>query len=229
MKILAIGAHPDDIEIFMFGFLCSCQQMGYKISTVIATDGSLGGNNDDNKLIENRKKESQDGLNKLGIPLFLNLPDGSLGNESIHTTIIKNSIQKVNPDLIVTHYYKDYHSDHINLSKIVKTVAGHYTPILYCDTMMGINFNPTYYIDISKFMTDKIKSIYCHKSQNPERFVKLIRLMNSYRAAQCNAPEGEYAEAYFFESSFPFSDIRSMLPKSFKIRPFHIQNINGFL
>lgn len=229
MKILAIGAHPDDIEIFMFGFLCSCQQMGYKISTIIATDGSLGGNNEDNKLIENRKKESQDGLNKLGIPLFLNLPDGSLGNESIHTTIIKNSIQKVSPDLIVTHYYKDYHSDHINLSKIVKTVAGHYTPILYCDTMMGINFNPIYYIDISKFMTDKIKSIYCHKSQNPERFVKLIRLMNSYRAAQCNAPEGEYAEAYFFESSFPFSDIRSMLPKSFKIRPFHIKNKMGFL
>jgi LmbE family N-acetylglucosaminyl deacetylase len=94
--------------------------MGYKISTIIATDGSLGGNNDDNKLIENRKKESQDGLNKLGIPLFLNLPDGSLGSETIHTTIIKDSIQKVNPDLIVTHYYKDYHSDHVNLSKIVK-------------------------------------------------------------------------------------------------------------
>ena len=92
MKILAIGAHPDDIEIFMFGFLCSCKEMGYKISTVIATDGSLGGNNDDNKLIKNRKKESQNGLNKLGIPLFLDLPDGSLGNESIHTTIIKNAI-----------------------------------------------------------------------------------------------------------------------------------------
>ena len=38
MKILAIGAHPDDIEIFMYGFLSSCKQMGYKISTVIATD-----------------------------------------------------------------------------------------------------------------------------------------------------------------------------------------------
>ena len=229
MKILAIGAHPDDIEIFMFGFLCSCQQMGYKISTIIATDGSLGGNKDDNKLIENRKKESQDGLNKLGIPLFLNLPDGSLGNESIHTTIIKNSIQKVNPDLIVTHYYKDYHSDHINLSKIVKNIAGHYIPVLFCDTMMGINFNPTYYIDISKYMTNKIKAINFHKSQNPERFVKLIRLMNSYRAAQCNAPEGEYAEAYLFDKSFPFSDIRDILPKCFRIRPFHIKNINGFL
>ena len=229
MKILAIGAHPDDIEIFMFGFLCSCQQMGYKISTVIATDGSLGGNNDDNKLIESRKKETQDGLNKLGIPLFLNLPDGSLGNESIHITIIKNSIQKVSPDLIVTHYYKDYHSDHINLSKIVKTVAGHYTPILYCDTMMGINFNPTYYVDITEYFKIKLKSIMCHSSQNPSRFKDLAKLMNSYRAAQCNAPIGYFAEAYRFEKSFPFSDIRSLIPKGLDIKPFHIENKHGFL
>lgn len=229
MKILAIGAHPDDIEIFMFGFLCSCKQMGYKISTFIATDGSLGGNNDDNKLIENRRKESQQGLNKFGIPLFLNLPDGSLGNETIHTTIIKDSIQRVNPDLIVTHYYKDYHSDHVNLSKIVKNVTGHYIPILYCDTMMGINFNPTYYIDISKYMTEKIKSISSHITQKPERFINLAKLMNSYRSAQCNAPKGSYAEAYFFESSFPFSDIRKILPETPKVLPFHIENINGFL
>ena len=203
--------------------------MGCQISTVVATDGSLGGNSSDKKLVENRRKEAKEGLKKLSMPLFLNLPDGSLSNEAMHINIIKNSIQKVNPDLIVTHYYKDYHSDHINLSKIVKNVAGHYIPVLYCDTMMGINFNPTYYIDISKYMMDKIKSISCHKSQNPERFVKLIRLMNSYRAAQCNAPEGEYAEAYFFENSFPFSDIKDILPKSFKIRPFHIKSVNGFL
>ena len=177
MKILAIGAHPDDIEIFMFGFLSCCKEMGYEISVIVATDGSLGGHNDDNKLVENRKKETQDGLNKLAIPLFLNIPDGSLGNENIHTNIVKNSIQKVSPDLIVTHYYKDYHSDHISLSKIVKTVAGHYTPILYCDTMMGINFLPNYYVDITQFMNDKINSITCHKTQKPERFINLAKLM----------------------------------------------------
>ena len=229
MKILAIGAHPDDIEIFMFGFLCCCKEMGYKISNIVATDGSLGGNDHDNKLVENRKKETKDGLNKFGIPIFLNLPDGSLGNEAIHTSIIKNSIQKINPDLIVTHYYKDYHADHVNLSKIVKKVAGHYIPILYCDTMMGIDFNPLYYIDISKYMTYKIKSISCHKTQKPERFVNLAKLMNTYRSAQCNAPKGTYAEAYFFEPSFPFSDIRNVLPVSPKVLPFHIENINGLL
>ena len=95
MKILAIGAHPDDIEIFMFGFLCCCKQIGHEISITVATDGSLGGNNNDNKLVENRKQETQDGLNKLGIPLFLNLPDGNLRNEGIHIDIVKNSIQKI--------------------------------------------------------------------------------------------------------------------------------------
>ena len=94
MKILAIGAHPDDIEIFMFGFLCCCKQMGYKISTIVATDGSLGGNNDDNKLVENRKKETQNGLNKLGIPLFLNLPDGSLGLMKIFIQILLKIVFK---------------------------------------------------------------------------------------------------------------------------------------
>ena len=53
--------------------------------------------------------------------------------------------------------------------------------------------------------------------------------MNSYRAAQCNAPKGKYAEAYFFEPSFPFTDIRDILPSPLKLRPFHIENQNGFL
>ena len=83
MKILALGAHPDDIEIFMFGFLCCCKKIGYEISMIVATDGSLGGYNDNNKLVENRKKETEDGLKKLGVPLFLNFKDGSLGNESM--------------------------------------------------------------------------------------------------------------------------------------------------
>ena len=53
--------------------------------------------------------------------------------------------------------------------------------------------------------------------------------MNSYRAAQCNAPKGNYAEAYNFKPSFPFSDIRDILPAHLKLKPFHIESQNGFL
>ena len=94
---------------------------------------------------------------------------------------------------------------------------------------MGINFNPNYYVDITNYYTAKKEAVLKHKTQNPERFVDLFMLMNSYRAAQCNAPKGNYAEAYSFSPSFPFSDIREILPSPLKLRPFHIQNQHGFL
>jgi len=53
--------------------------------------------------------------------------------------------------------------------------------------------------------------------------------MNAYRAAQCNSPKGKYAEAYSFVPSFPFSDIREILPPSLKLRPFHIDKHHGLL
>ena len=78
-------------------------------------------------------------------------------------------------------------------------------------------------------MNDKINSISAHKTQKPERFINLAKLMNAYRSAQCNASKGRYAEAFYFEPSFPFSDIRKILPEPPEILPFHIKNINGFL
>ena len=159
----------------------------------------------------------------------MEIQDGMLGAEENHYFLIKKSIQNVNPDLIITHSSNDYHSDHRNLSKLVQSIASHYVPILYCDTMMGINFVPNYYIDITKYFSNKQKSILCHKSQNPRRFSKLAKLMNRFRSAQCNAPENNYAEAYFFNQSFPFSDIRNILPDSPLLRSFKIETLNGFL
>ena len=83
-----------------------------------------------------RALETKEALKKLGVPIFLNIADGELGYKSQHTYLIK-TIHDINPDLIITHYDKDYHSDHRNLSKIVYQVSSHYIPIIYCDTMMG--------------------------------------------------------------------------------------------
>ena len=229
MKILAIGAHPDDIEIFMFGLLYNLKRQGCKIYTIVATDGSLGGNFAKEKLVKIREKEASLGLTKISKPIFLRVPDGSLNDNSDHKQNLKIMIDKIEPDVIVTHYHKDYHSDHIQLSLVVKQIASHYIPIIYCDTMMGINFTPNYYVDITSCFEDKKRAILCHKSQSPKRFIKLVELMNRYRAAQCNAPEQNYAEGYYFKQSFPFADIRNILPKSPDLKPFHISKQHGFL
>jgi len=229
MKVLGIGAHPDDIEIFMYGLLSIYKKEGHQIYTMIATDGAKGGAFTGNKLAEERANEAISGLEKLSSPIFLNLPDGGLGDELEHKKIIKENILKIMPDLIITHSENDYHADHKSLSLITKGVVSHYIPILYCDTLMGINFNPTYYVDITNYHDSKKEAVLKHKTQKPQRFVDLFELMNSYRAAQCNAPKGSYSEAYSFIPSFPFLDIREILPAPLKLRLFHIENQHGFL
>ena len=229
MKILAIGAHPDDIEIFMYGLLKLLKNNGNEIFLAIATDGALGGDNSKENLVEIRKKESLNGLKDLGIPYFFNFPDGHLGDDNKHKVLIKSYINDLKPSLLITHHKKDYHSDHRILSNYVKNAAGHYIPILNCETMMGLNFLPNYYVDITKFFENKKNAVLSHISQNPLRFINLIKMMNGYRAAQCNSPLGTYTESYYFENSFPFSDIKDLLPPSPPIKPFHIQNQNGFL
>ena len=229
MKVLAVGAHPDDIEIFMYGLLSIYKEKGHEIFTMIATDGAKGGAITGKKLAKKRANEAINGLKKLSSPIFLNLPDGELGEDIEHKKIIKESILKIMPDLIITHSENDYHADHKSLSSITRGAVSHYIPILYCDTLMGINFNPNYYVDITNYYSAKKNAILKHKTQNPIRFVDLFELMNSYRAAQCNAPKGKYAEAYSFMPSFPFSDIREILPSPLKIRSFYIKDQNGFL
>ncbi len=229
MKILAIGAHPDDIEIFMYGLLYLLKKRGDKIFLAIATDGSLGGNDSDKNLVNLRKAESQKALNKIGEPYFFNFKDGQLGNDTNHKMKIYEYISKIKPNFIITHYKKDYHSDHRTLSKIVSQIAGHFIPVIYCDTMMGVNFKPKHYVDITKVFEEKKKAVSFHKTQQPKRFLDLIELMNSYRSAQCNAPKGSYAEAYYFERSFPFCDVKEFFPAAPKLRMFDIKNQKGFL
>ena len=229
MKVLAVGAHPDDIEIFMYGLLSIYKKEGHEVFTMIATDGAKGGAITGVKLAQQRANEAINGLKKLSLPIFLNLPDGELGEELEHRKIIKENILKIMPDLIITHSENDYHADHKSLSLLTKGAVSHYIPVLNCDTIMGINFNPNYYVDITDHYEAKKKAILKHKTQNPQRFIDLFKLMNSYRAAQCNAPKGRYAEAYSFEPAFPFSDLREILPSPLKLRPFHIENQHGFL
>ena len=229
MKILALGAHPDDIEIFMYGLVSIYKKEGNEVFTMIATDGAKGGSQTDDLLIKQRAEEAKAGLKNLSTPTFLNIPDSELGEDPIHQKIIKENILNIMPDLIITHSQNDYHADHRSLSILTSSAVSHYIPILYCDTLMGVNFQPNYYVDITDHFEMKKEAVLKHNSQYPQRFVDLFKLMNTYRAAQCNAPKGKYAEAYSFTSSFPFSDIRDLLPPSLKLRPFHIDSQNGFL
>lgn len=197
-RICVIAAHPDDIEISIYGTLCKYLQMGWDVNTVVVTDGELQG--------ANRIDESKKALQKFK-NFYLNQHDGNVieGN-------IPSIIHNINPDLVITHSINDYHIDHVKVSEIVKKACSFKYPIAYMDTIMGVNSNPFFYFDITDFAEEKEKAIMCHHSQSPERLVYMSMIQSEFRAAQCGY-KNRHAECLYYNQTFPYSDIRDLLPK----------------
>ncbi|MER8753911.1 PIG-L family deacetylase [Mesorhizobium sp. M1050] len=219
MKILALGAHPDDIEIFMFGTMAAYAAQGAELTFAIATDGARGGTSGPAILARVRRAEATAAAALLGATLrFLDFPDGELVADAALIGALKMLIGETGPDLAITHAPNDYHADHRALSDGVRIAASFTVPVLHADTMGGTGFSPTHYVDISAHAALKVKAIRAHRSQDPERFVYAIRTQNLFRSGQCNGAQGSLAEAFRFEPLFPFADIRELLPPAPPIR-----------
>ena len=80
---------------------------------------------------------------------------------------IGDYIKDINPDLIITHSPTDYHPDHRYISEYITNFCSFNFPLIYSENLMGINFYPDYYVDISSYFESKKKAILNHKSQNP--------------------------------------------------------------
>ena len=229
MQIMAIGAHPDDLEIFMYGLLAAAAARGDNLHLVVATDGAAGGSDPGPALAKQRAAEARVGLAELGDAHLLNLPDGHLSSAPDAANTITSMIRETKPDLVITHAPEDYHPDHRALSRFVSDAAGFICPVLFCDTLMGVSFTPDYYVDITPYFTAKQNAIMAHTSQHPQRFVAATQIVNRFRAAQCNAPDGHYAEAYRIDSRFPFSDVRALLPSPPPYRPFYVPGSDALI
>lgn len=219
MKLLAIGAHPDDIEILMGGTVAAFQAQGDEVVVAIATDGAKGGTIDPAELVEIRRQEAAAAAGVFGLtPVMLGFPDGGLRADAPVIDRIADLIRAERPQLVITHAPNDYHGDHRALSDAVRIATNMMAPVMWMETIMGVGFVPTHYIDITPYIELKRAAIRAHRSQDPERFVDMAELGGRYRSAQCNANQG-YAEVFRFEPVFPFGDPRNLLPPAPGVLP----------
>jgi N-acetylglucosamine malate deacetylase 1 len=220
VRILAIGAHPDDLEIYGWGSLCAWAAMGADLTLVVATDGAGGGREPGPTLAASRHAEARTAAGALGAePRFLGFPDGRLVPDAEVVGALAALVRDVMPDLLVTHAPNDYHADHRALSAAAGQAAGFVVPVLWMDTLNGTGFAPTHWVDVTPHWDAKLAAIRCHASQEPERFVISATRQAGFRAGEANGGIEARAEAFRFEPRFPFADLRSLLPPPPPMRP----------
>lgn len=160
-RVLAIGAHPDDVEIGCGGTLAKHRADGDLVNILTLSRGAHGGD------INARTREAQRAASLLGARLeFGNFMDTHVpaGTETIE--LIEAAIREFKPTHVYTHSAEDTHQDHRAVHAATR-VAARSVSNVYCyqSPSSTVDFQPNLFIDISSFIEDKLRAIRAYDSQ----------------------------------------------------------------
>ena len=213
LKIAAIGAHPDDIELSMAGLMLRFANAGHDTSWIIATDGAAGNGGRDATLASVRAAEAEAAACCAGARLIqCGFPDGQIAWDHTAPAIIAQHLALLKPDLIVTHALNDYHPDHRTVARIVGDTAPLNTPILRADNMLGLHFLPDFLVDIGDVFDAKLAALAMHESQKMSTFREAITTWNRFRGLQSGKQKFSHAEAYTIDRQ-PSNELRPLLDR----------------
>ncbi len=205
MNILAIGAHPDDVEGSCGGTLAKYAKQGHKVFTATTTNGNIGSATlPMDEIARIRKEEARRAAAVIGAEyLCLDYDDEMFYDDrSVRVNMI-NLIRYCKPDVILTHSPHDYNPDHELTSKIVNDVAVMIpiakieTPnkpcdkiplLAYFEPVRGIGFIPNEYVDITDVWETKLEMARCHESQ-------IAWMRHNYKANE-NEAKGSFMDNY---------------------------------
>lgn len=194
MNILAIGAHPDDIEYGCGGTLLQYGGHGHKVSLYVMTDGSFGG---DPTI---RRKEQQQAADFIGAKLsWGNLRDTEVCDNRELILSIEGMLEKVKPDLVFVNYAEDIHQDHRAVSLATISATRYIKEVLFYEVPTTFNFNPDIFVDIEPVLLKKLELLGLHASQVNKTKVKNLTILESVKScANFRGFQGrvKYAEGF---------------------------------
>ena len=168
-RVLAIGAHPDDIEIACGGTLAKLHDAGYRIRGLVMTQGEQGGN------AETRPEEARRGASFLGLDRLQieHFTDTRLQEQPRDLlAAIETAIRDFQPDIILTHSSHDQHQDHQAVHEAtLRAGRNHSTILCYESPSVTQDFSPSIFVDIDNYVDVKIESIREHWGQRDKPYV----------------------------------------------------------
>ncbi len=190
--VLAIGAHPDDVEIGAAGTLIAHRAAGDRVAIVTLSRGSRGGDQ------LRRAQESQEAAEVIGARLFLEDMDDTRIPEGDPTIgCIDRVIAELQPTVVYAHSVHDVHQDHRNVHRAAM-VACRRVGRVYCyqSPSATVEFRPTHFVPIDEHVERKLKAIDTFGSQTGVRDYlepDLISATARYWSRYC---AGQYAEPF---------------------------------
>jgi bacillithiol biosynthesis deacetylase BshB1 len=204
IDILAIGVHPDDVELGCSGTLVRHSELGYTFGIVDLTQGELGSRGS----AELRKIEAMKAAAVLGAKFRENLKmeDGFFEHNKENIIKIASCIRRYRPEIVLCNAVEDRHPDHGRASKLTSD-ACFYSGLIKIDIkdesnlileawrpkaiyhyMQDRNLKPDFCVDITPYMSKKIESIMAFSSQ--------------FKAANEDGPQTPISSNLFYEFIF---------------------------
>ena len=175
VDLLAIGPHPDDIEIGIGGIVAKHAALGHRVGLCDLTAGEMGSNG----TVEERLAEANAARAVLGAAWRVNLrvPDRAIGSDAGHVRAVAGLIRRAKPTVVALPYWSDRHPDHVAASQLLTesvfsaglrrypAEGDAWKAESICYYFINDAAAPSFVVDVSEHYETKRQALACHVSQ----------------------------------------------------------------
>ncbi|WP_261326197.1 PIG-L deacetylase family protein [Modestobacter marinus] len=163
-RVLAVGAHPDDVELGCGATLLAHSAAGDAVTMLVMTGGENGPGDD--AAVVGRRAEQQEAARTLGARLMWGgLRDCTVTPDAATVAIVERAIEETDAEVVYVHAPDDSHQDHRAVAAATLSAARRLSRVLHYQSPSTLTFSPTTFVDVTAFLSGKLAALRAHASQ----------------------------------------------------------------